>query len=61
MSIEEFKMVHLIKLIPDMKLKEECAELLAKKDAKLEDIEKKVASFENAKSLAARRHRYGAG
>ena len=44
MTIEEIKMVHIVKLIPDKKLKEECAEIMGKKDAKLEDIEKKVAS-----------------
>ena len=52
MTIEEIKMVHIVKLIPDMKLKEECAEILGKKDAKLEDIEKKVASYEMSKSMA---------
>ena len=52
--MEQLKIIHIVKLIPDMKLKEECAKILAKKDAKLEDIEKKVAAFENAKNLAAR-------
>ena len=54
MSMEQLKMIHIVKLVPDMKLKEECAEILTKKDAKLEDIEKEVAAFENAKNLATR-------
>ena len=54
MTIQQVKMIHVVKLIPDRKLKEEWAEILTKKDSKLEDIKKKVAVFENAKNLAAR-------
>ena len=56
MTIEEIKMVHIVKLIPDMKLREECAKILSKQDAKLEDIEKKVADYEMSKSMAANIH-----
>ena len=41
MTLEQFKMIHMVKLIPDRKLKKECAEILTKKDSKLEDIEKR--------------------
>ena len=54
MTLKQLKMIHVMKLIPDRKLKEECAEILTKKDSKLKDIEKKVAVFESAKNLAAR-------
>ena len=52
MSIEEIKVVNIVKLIPDMKLMEECAEILNKPGAKLEDIEQKVASYKMSKSMA---------
>ena len=54
MSIQQMKMIHVVKLIPDRKLKEECAEILTKENASLDEIEKKVAVFESAKNLAAR-------
>ena len=54
MSIQEMKMIHIVMMIPDCKLKEECAEILTKSDASLDDIEKKLATFESAKNLAAR-------
>ena len=54
MSIQQMKMIHVVKLIPDRKLKEECAEILTKEDASLDEIEKKVAVFESAKNLVAR-------
>ena len=54
MTIQQTKMIHVVKLIPDRKLKEECAEILTKNDSTLDDIEKKVAVFESAKNLAAR-------
>ena len=54
MSISQMKMIHIVKLIPDRKLKEECAEILTQDKASLDEIEKKVAVFESAKNLAAR-------
>ena len=54
MSIQEMKMIHIVKMVPDRKLKEECAEILTKTDASLDEIEKKLATFESAKNLAAR-------
>ena len=52
--MKQMKMIHIVKLIPDRKLKEECAEILTKENASLDEIEKKVAVFESAKNLAAR-------
>ena len=34
-------------MVPDRKLKEECAEILTKADASLDEIEKKLATFES--------------
>ena len=51
-SIKE--MIHIVRMIPDRKLKEECAEILTKADATLDEIEKKLATFESAKNLASR-------
>ena len=48
------KMIHAVKLIPDRKLKEECAEILTQAKASLDDIENKVATFESANNLASR-------
>ena len=36
MSIDEMKMIHAVKLIPDRKLKEECAEILTQAKASLD-------------------------
>ena len=54
MSIGEMKMIHIVKLIPDRKLKAECAEILTQEKESLDEIEKKVATFESPKNLAAR-------
>jgi hypothetical protein len=52
MSIEEIKMVHIVKLIPAQKLREDCTEILNAGNAKLDDIEAKIARSEQSKNLA---------
>ena len=54
MTIKEMMMIHIVRMIPDRKLKEECAEILTERDASLDKIEKKLATFESAKNLASR-------
>ena len=52
MTIEEYKMVHLVKMIPQQKLREDCTEILSTGGAKLEDIESKIAKSEQNRNMA---------
>ena len=52
MTMEQYKMVHLVRIVPQLKLREDCTEILNNGGAKLEDIESKIAKAEQNRSMA---------